>query len=153
MDSKDKRPARPEFNRLSGADRLKLKSAALMTAMSGFIRDDTKKDPWKYPFYSLYLVSMVTPFPFPGATMLILVVTAGVTSLRLTPWSRQVNDRLKEAFNEKALVEAHIVFIEQDRDDPRRFYVRDIDLLRGTAKKTYDDTVEATRHFSNKYLK
>ena len=148
----DDNDLKPVFNRLSGADRLKLRAAALSTAVSGVVRDDTKKDPWKFPFYAVYLAIVIIPIPLLGAQVVPLLLTVGWAKMGLTPWARWVHGRVKHCFNEEALVENHKEFIEKTPGPPAGFCVNGKALAKDTAKKTYADALEAARVFRDRYF-
>lgn len=74
-----------------------------MRTMTSVAREDTKAHPWRFPFYAAYMSVFIVPVPLMGATEATFFGTLGFISLRLTPWSRWVHDRLKDAFTASAL--------------------------------------------------
>src|SRR6185436_499704 len=96
------------FNSLSFGDRFALRAAAAMETITADFRDDTRKHPWKLPFYAAYVGVMLFPIPVVpghGAAMAALVML--YAQLGLTPGARELRRRMREDFNESALVENH----------------------------------------------
>ena len=133
-----------KFNGLSKADRAKLKSAALLKAMTGFIKDDTERSPWKYPFYATYLLFVVTPMP---GGVLLLAATGLWMRFSKSKMALETGERIKTAFNECNLIRDHEKFVESDPKLQGHFRVRNnMALVVDTTKKALRDSVETTRH-------
>lgn len=133
----------PVFNRMSGADRLKLRFAAFMVAATAVIRDDTRAHPWKFPFYATYLTFLITPLPIPFAGMVLMGATLGWAKLGLTPWARWLNGRLRDAFNEKAMIDTFKPYIQPA--DAGRFRVDNISLAKDATKTAWCNSADAGR--------
>lgn len=132
------------FNRLSKADRLKLRGAALSKTVSGFIRDDTIEHPARYPFYAAYLVVIATPLPLPFVSTLTLAATVAWARYSKSPHAQKLNARLKEAFNEAALVCDHKDYIVDPPEQTDLPAIRNAALAWHTTKRCLDDTMRAT---------
>lgn len=137
----------PVFNALSKADRLQLKTATLMTAISGVARDETKQAPWKFPFYFLYIGFIALPLPIPGTNVIPIMGLLGWYSLGLTERARLSNQQIKAKFNHATMVDDHKAFIREDPDASGRFRVQSMKLALGTNKTAWRDMMEAKRAF------
>lgn len=137
------------FNRLSKADRLKLQGAALTNAITGFVRDDTKEHPWRYPFYAAYLVVVTTPLPFLGASTLLMAATVAWAKMSSSPMALRLRGRLTEAFNEAALVREHRDFVVPDPAKPDSHTVKNLSLAWEVTKRGFSDSWQATKHAWN----
>jgi hypothetical protein len=137
----------PVFNALSGADRLKLKTAAMMTAISGVACDETKQAPWKFPFYCLYIGFIALPIPIPGTNMIPFMLLLGWYGLGLTERARLSNRQIKDKFNHATLVEDHKDFIREEPEASGRFRVLTVPLVIGANKIAWRDMLEAKRAF------
>lgn len=133
------------FNGLSMINRLQLRAAAALETLTGVVRDDTKKHPWMYPFYVVYMVVLLTPLPFPFASKILEAATLAWVYMGLTAWTRWVKGRLKEAFNKENLVKNHEEHIEADPDVAGRYKLDYKSLALRTAKNTAADAYETTR--------
>ena len=134
------------FNRLSMADRMKLRGAALTKALTGFARDDTQAHPWRYPLYVAYIVTISTPLPFPFASTLLIAATLLWAKWSKSETAQRLNGRLRDSFNHAALVEEHKTFIEPDVEQPDSYRIRNWALAWDTTKKSLEDTRQATCH-------
>ena len=134
------------FNRLSKVDRFKLKSAALSKAITGFIKDDTEAHPARYPLYAAYLVVAVTPLPVPFASTALIAATAVWARYSKTDYAARLQGRLKEAFNDAALVCQHREFLQEHREKPGSHHVKNLALAWHTTKRTTCDSWHATKH-------
>lgn len=133
-----------KFNGLSKADRAKLKSAALVKAVTGLIRDDTARKPWKYPFYAAYLLIVATPVP---GGVLLLAATGLWLRYSKSQIALETGERIKTAFNECNLIREHEKFVVADSDIAGKYRVRNnMALIADTTKKAWQDGVETTRH-------
>ena len=134
------------FNRLSKGDRLKLRGAAMTTAISGFILEDTKAHPVRYPFYAAYLAVVITPLPFPFASTIVLAATLAWARYSKSVMATRLHTALKDTFNHAALVCNHKSYIYQDKADPQAYHVKNGDLAWYASKRAYADTRQATIH-------
>ena len=134
------------FNRLSKVDRLKLKGAALTNGITGFLRDDTKIHPVRYPFYAAYLIAVLTPLPVPFVSTALLVSTFLWTKFSQSETAIRMKAHLKEAFNEESLVCQHRKFIKQDLQNPDVFNIKSGALMRHIGQKSWNHGREATKH-------
>lgn len=134
------------FNRLAKADQLKLKGAAMSKAITGLVRDDTRDKPWRYPFYALYLLVVATPLPVWGASTLVIAATVAWAKWEMSPLAKELNRRLKESFNEAALVEEHKDYIVPHPDTSEKYRVKNLALAWHTTKKACEDSWQATRY-------
>lgn len=141
------------FNRLSMADRLKLRSAALTKALTGFARDDTATYPWRYPLYAAFIITVATPLPFPFASTILVAATLLWAKTSRSELAQRLNGRLRDSFNHAALVEEHKAFIKPDPEKTGSYRIRNLALAWDTTKKSFDDTRQATvyawRSFKN----
>lgn len=137
----------PVFNALSKADRLQLKTATLMTAISGVARDETKQAPWKFPFYFLYIGFIALPLPIPGTNVIPIMGLLGWYGLGLTERARQSNQQIKAKFNHATMLEEHKTFIREDPDATGGFRVQSMKLAIGANKTAWRDLMEAKRAF------
>jgi len=137
----------PVFNALSRPDRLQLKTATLMTAISGVARDETKQAPWKFPFYFLYIGFIALPLPIPGTNLIPIMGLLGWYSLGLTERARQSNQQIKAKFNHATMLEEHKSFIREDSAATGGFRVQTVPLAIGTNKTAWRDLMEAKRAF------
>lgn len=137
------------FNSLSKADRVKLRGAALTKSITSLIRDDTKKRPWRYPFYAVYMITVATPLPFFGAGAALLAATAAWAKWELSPMAKELNQRIKESFNHAALVCAHKEAIVQDPENSEKHQIKNMKLAWETTKRSASDTWQATKHAFN----
>lgn len=131
----------PEFNDLSLQDRLSLRGAAFAKTMSGVMRDDTAEKPWRYPLYLLPLLAAMSPGGFViGIPAALLLLNKG----RHDGWPlmKTVHDRLKDAFEDKALVDNHRAFIAESPEG--RFSVKNTALTWDTTKAVSRDVAEST---------
>lgn len=141
------------FNRLSQADRLKLRGAALTKAVTGFVRDDTERNPIRYPFYAAYLLIVGTPLPFPFAATALLGATVVWARYSKSEYAQRLNGRLKEAFNHAAMVCEHKEHMEPDPEKEGCLKVKNGALAWGTTKRAFADTWQATKHAGNAFKK
>lgn len=136
----------PEFNRLSTFDRLKLKSSAMVIAMGGLMKDDTRTRPWMYPFYAAYVAIVVAPIPVPGIHIVPVLVLYGWAQMGLTPWARKVKGHFRDSFNEAAMVKEHRHCFEEAPPASGQFRVKNTELAFHTAKRIGADAKDATLH-------
>ncbi|HTK83544.1 MAG TPA: hypothetical protein VL625_00525 [Patescibacteria group bacterium] len=130
---------------LSWIGRRQIQLAALFKTVTTDAREDIKAHPWKYPGYVIYLTAMMMPSPVPhGTAMAALMV--GWAKLGLTPGARVLNQRLKDAFNEKAMLKDFAPYIEY-KEPPPRFGIRSTKLFWDTLKQNGRDLKEANDHF------
>ncbi|MCB9996482.1 MAG: hypothetical protein H6869_08620 [Rhodospirillales bacterium] len=135
------------FNRLSRADRIKLRSAAISKAVTGFVKDDTAQKPWRYPFYAAYLLAVSTPLPVPLASTALLAATVVWAKYSKGETAARLNSRISEAFNNHAaLVCRHKSFIAPDKEQPDKQTVKTGALAWDTTKKSLRDIGGATAH-------
>lgn len=139
---------RSVFNRLSKADRLKLKGAELTKAVTGFIRDDTKAHPGRFPFYATYLFLVATPLPVPGFSTVVLAGTILWARKSRSALALRLKGRLKDAFNDNAaLVCRNKDYITANDNDPDiACKIRNGALAWETTRQAYRDTRIAASH-------
>lgn len=137
----------PEFNRFSKFDQWKLKSSAMMIAMGGLMKDDTKATPWMYPFYATYVAIVILPIPVPGIQVVPILALYGWARMGLTPWARKVNQHFKDSFNDAAVVKAHEHCLEEVPPESGNFHVKNTALATHTTVTMVSDAKEATKHF------
>ena len=136
-----------DFNRLSKADRMKLQGAAVSKAITGFVRDDTEKNPWRYPFYAAYMLVVATPLPFFGAATLLIGATVLWARNSQSAYAQRINGRLKHAFNDHAkLLCDHREYLDDHPEEPGQKTVRNGALAWHTSKTALNDTWESTKH-------
>jgi hypothetical protein len=134
------------FNTLSLPGRLQLRAAAATNALTRLIRDDTKRRPWAFPLYAVYLMLLTAPLPTFGiATALAVLGAVGAASLN-NPWSRGIRGRLKDAFNAEAVTKRLRRFIVHDEARPGRWRVDSWALAKHTSRKSWRDTFNAAAH-------
>ena len=133
----------PEFNRLSKADRLKLKTVAFLTAMSEFVRDDTKDHPWRFPFYTAYFLMVAAPLPLFGAGAVVLGATYVWTRLELIYYTKRLSKKITQTFNCEALLEQYEPFIGPDPEQPESLSVHNKDLMKYAGREVYGDVKDA----------
>lgn len=131
-----------DFNKLSLYGKIKLYTASGVDATGDIMREDTKRNPWMFPVYAF----IVAPNPIPAHSVVGLAALYGWARLGLTDGARQIDDRLKTAFNEKAMMETYKDFIVPDEDRPGGLAVKDFDLAKHSGKKTVDDIWASTKH-------
>lgn len=137
----------PEFNRLSTFDRLKLKSSAMVIAMGGLMKDDTRATPWMFPFYAAYVAIVVLPIPIPGIHIVPVLALYGWAHMGLTPWARKVKEHFRDSFNEAAVMKEHEHCLEEDPVADGQFRVKNVPLARHAVKRVGGDAKEATLYF------
>jgi hypothetical protein len=139
-------PKSPEgMNDLSWMGRRQIELATLFQTVTTDAREDVSAHPWKFPGYALYLTAMMLPSPVPhGMAMAALMV--GWAKLGWTPGARALKGRLKEAFNEKAMLEAFGPYIEY-KEPPPRFGIRSTALFWDTLRQNGRDLKAAAGHF------
>lgn len=137
----------PVFNALSMPDRLQLRTAAMVTALSGVACDETKQSPWKFPFYGLYIGFIALPIPVPGSNLIPIGLLLGWYGLGLTERARLSDRQIREKFNHVTMVETFKDFIREDPAVPGRFHVQTVSLAVGANKIVWRDMVEAKRAF------
>ncbi len=143
---------------LSWMGRRQIQLAALFKTVTIDAREDIKAHPWKYPGYVIYLTAMMLPSPVPhGMAMAALMV--GWAKLGWTPGARALNQRLKDAFNEKAMLKDFAPYIEYKEPAPEapppengetpkpHFGIRSTKLFWDTLKQNGRDLKEANDHF------
>lgn len=133
------------FNGLSGADKLTLKSNAFIKVMSTKMRTDTEKNPWTYPFYVAYMVTVATPLPFLGAGSVVLAGSAAWIYMGITPGARKLKGTLEQAFNTESLVHDYQNFIVPHPPPQDRYKVDKTEITKATAKTVWADTKTASK--------
>lgn len=134
------------FNSLSAADRLKLRGAALTKSLTGFIKEDTRLHPVRFPLYAAYLVVLTTPLPFPFASTLLVLGTLAWTRYSNSAYAGRLNNRLKESFNEAALACEHKDFISPDPDKEGAYTIKNWALFKDTTVRSFKDSWAATKY-------
>lgn len=137
------------FNKLSFADRLSLKAAALTKAITGFIRDDTEEHPERYPVYAAYLAVVSASLAVPFTTSFILGGPAVWARYSKSESARKLNERIKCAFNDEALATKHKEFLEPDPEKRGFQKVKNASLAWDTSKQTMQHSWQATKHAWN----
>lgn len=121
------------FNRLHWHNRQILRFAALMAAISGFMRDDSEQYPHRAIPYMLFIGLLIVPVPFVSAVA--LAGAAGASTLP-NPWSQKLKGRLVNAFRAESLGASHRGFIQPDSGE-----LKHADLAVKTGKDTLDDSI------------
>ncbi len=121
------------FNRLHWHNRQILRFAALMTAMSGFMREDSEQNPHRAIPYMLFIGLLIAPVPFVSAVAL---AGAAVACRLPNPWSQKLKGRLMDAFRAESLGTTHGGFIRPDSGE-----LRHADLAVKTGKNTFNDSI------------
>lgn len=139
-------PREPQgLNDLSWIQRRQIQLAALFRTVTTDAREDVKAHPWKYPGYAIYFTAMMLPSPVPHG-MALAALMIGWAKLGWTPGARELNTRLKDAFNEKAMLKDFAPYIEY-KEPPPRFGIRSTKLFWDTLKQNGSDLKEATGIF------
>jgi hypothetical protein len=140
------------FNKLSGADKLKLRAVALAGTVPKLIHDDVKKHPWKSTLYTGFLALYLQPVPFVAEAVLF-----GMSALP-TKWGRQVRERFKEAFDDRLLAERMQDFVVND-NEPGSYTVDNAALAQHMVVQGISDSVDAAKatlegwqHVSEKHV-
>jgi hypothetical protein len=128
------------FNSLSGIDKAKLKAAAVAGTLTDFIREDTKKHPWKFPLYAAYMATLVEPIPTGGVLLFFSIASAYAASRLPNPWSRRLKQRLDASLDKQAVAEKLREFIVPDPDKPQGWRVDNVKLAKSTLKQGLSDT-------------
>lgn len=130
------------FNRLSEADRAKLKAAAGVRAMTDFIREDGARHPWKTPFYAAYMACLVAPIPVVPQAAILLGVTLAWAKYSKSEMARDLRHHLAEAFTAADIMKKFGDHVEPDPDRPGAMRLRNMDLF---MKSTYETLTTAGR--------
>jgi hypothetical protein len=135
------------FNSLSKADQLKLKGSTLSMAITDIVQKDTKRSPWKFPFYAAYLMFIATPLPFFGAGGAIMAATVLYISKSKGPWAKWANNELKQAFNECAMIDSHKDHVIIDKNKGSGFKIKsDAGLFVYTSKRSLANAGQAAKN-------
>lgn len=139
------------FNSLSLFDKLNLYSASLTSTMTRLVLEDTKESPWKYPFYLAYMVTALSPLPFPGAGIAANVVAALCIGLAPGKWGRWMRGELKDAFNKANIMDQfdHFVSLKAQVDENQEqdtYKVDKLSLIKQTTFKSLQDSWYATSY-------
>lgn len=138
----------PDFAALSQADRLKLRSAAMLVTLAGIARGETEHRAWKFPLYLLFIAYMMAPIPIPGSNVIPMALAYGWYRLGLTKRARWAQGEISRKFNHAALVDDHRDYIRRDPENPGRFRVETWPLVVGANKTACHDIVAAKRIFT-----
>lgn len=122
------------FNGLSGKGRVTLKTAATFDAITDFIREDTKRHPWRFPFYALYMSMLVIPVPLFGVPAAIAGAAVLCARYEVGGVGKRLNTHLKQAFQEAVLAERYQEHIQPDTSGSGRYAVRPWGLAWHSAK-------------------
>jgi hypothetical protein len=141
------------FNNLSLPGRLQLRAAAMTNALTGIIRDDTKRHPWAFPLYAAYLVLLTIPLPTFGIATGLAVLGAVCAASLNNSWSRWIRGRLKESFNKEAVAGRLRDFIVRDETRPGQWRVDSWALTKHTSRESWRDTFNAAAHAYGRLLK
>ncbi len=133
------------FNTLSKADRMQLRSVALMTAITGFVRDETLRNPWRYPLYAGYLVVVAAPVPMFGLGIMVMIATVAWAKTSKTLTARRLQSYMREAFDGAALVRRYGDMIEPAYEGGSPA-VDGRALARGAAREAAQDSRIAARY-------
>lgn len=140
----------PDFAALSMADRLKLRSAAMLVTISGIARGETEHRAWKFPLYFLFIAYMAAPIPVPGSHAIPAALAYGWIRLGLTPRARWAQGEIRRNFNHAALVRDYQDYIHEVPATPGKFRVESWRLAVKANKTLYHDTVAAKRIFTSR---
>ena len=143
----------PEFNSLGRKDRYKLKTAAMILAVSGFVNEDSRKHPWRFPFYVGYVAIIAAPLPLLGAGVALLGATYIWTRMEMTSYTRRLNKRLKEAFNEKSIMDAHGHHVVPASNGKVDHCVNGKSLMKEVSNSVYRDTKDTSIIVWNSFKK
>jgi hypothetical protein len=133
------------FGDLSWMGRREIQLATLFKTVTADAREDIRAHPWKFPGYALYLTAMMIPSPVPHGTVMAALMV-GWAQLGWTPGARALKGRLKEAFNEQAMLKDFADYIEY-REPPPRFGIYSGALFWDTLRQNGRDLKAATGHF------
>jgi hypothetical protein len=120
------------FERLHWHNRQILRFAALMTAMSGFMREDSDQHPDRAIPYAIFVAMLIVPVPF--VSTVALAGAAGACVLP-NPWSQKLKGRLLTAFNAESLEASHKEFMKPDSGE-----LKHLRLAMETGKRTMHDS-------------
>lgn len=139
-----------DFNSLSPADRMKLRSAAMLVSISGIAKGDTEHRAWKFPLYLLFMAYLMAPIPIPGSNLLPMALAFGWVRLGLTNRARWAQGEISRQFNHAALVDDYRDCIDPDPEKPGAFRVKTLALAVKAHQTAYQDIMAARRIFTGR---
>lgn len=140
---------RSVFNRLSRNGRYALKGAATAEAITDFIQEDTRRRPWRFPFYAAYLIVMTTPLPFLGASTILTGATIAWAKFEVGPMAKRLNKHITDSFNEASVGCRYKDCIKEDPADNSRLVVKPLALAWHSTKKGAYNSYLAGKHAFN----
>jgi len=133
------------FNSLSWKDKkfLQVYSAAL--SVSNFMREDTEKHPWRYPFYAAYMAVWLSPYP-PMISTVMTLATMAFAATKISQYATRLNSDIKGAFNKSAIMQEFKDHFRVHCPDTQQLKVKMWSLTKYAAVEMGKDAKHASIH-------